>query len=222
LPFLSNVLEAVGCPDPYGGQSDQADLTHQQDQGGMRQGRQRHRRPFCDEAQRYDDDNEYKWLRDVHDHRDRLQIKLFTFLLGQQDLLTVKIGLQCTDKMQIVARLMVDELTLFGICNANDMATCQLWPAQFQWQMENLTGVESTSPLFAAMKRVLAGQDGGDLRWQSVTRNRFSSNAAHRILPSELFDSECPMPSALIFLKDYRSETLTCGGRRGGKICRHA
>jgi hypothetical protein len=34
---------------------------------------------FCDEAQRYDE-NEYEWLRDVHDHLDRLQIRLFTFL----------------------------------------------------------------------------------------------------------------------------------------------
>ena len=44
---------------------------------------------FCDEAQRYDE-NEYEWLRDVHDGLDRLQIKLFTFLVGQQDLVLSK------------------------------------------------------------------------------------------------------------------------------------
>ncbi len=80
---------------------------------------------------------------------------------------------------------------------------------QFQWQMENLAGVESTSSLFTSMKKVLAGQNGGDMRWQAVTRNRFSSNAAHRMLPSEMFNSECSMLPVLIFLKDHKAETLT-------------
>lgn len=80
---------------------------------------------------------------------------------------------------------------------------------QFQLRMENLPGVESTSSLFTAMKRVLAGQNGGDMRWQSVTRNRFSSNAAHRMLPSELYNSECSMVPVLIFLQDHKAETLT-------------
>ena len=69
---------------------------------------------FCDEAQRYDD-NEYEWLRDVHEHLDRLKIKLFTILVDQQDLLSIKIALQCAGKTQSVARLMVDELGFHGI-----------------------------------------------------------------------------------------------------------
>ncbi|MCK9283852.1 MAG: MMPL family transporter [Rhodocyclaceae bacterium] len=80
---------------------------------------------------------------------------------------------------------------------------------QFQWQMENVAGVESTSSLFTAMKKVLAGQNGGDMRWQSITRNRYSSNAAHRMLPSELFNSDCSMVPVLIFLADHKAETLT-------------
>ena len=78
---------------------------------------------FCDEAQRYDE-NEYEWLRDVHDHLDRIQIRLFTFLVGQQDLLAVKTALQRAHKTQIVARLMVEELAFFGIRNVRDVATC--------------------------------------------------------------------------------------------------
>lgn len=80
---------------------------------------------------------------------------------------------------------------------------------QFQWQMENLPGVESTSSLFTAMKRVLAGQNGGDLRWLSVTRNRFSANAAHRMLPTELYNSPCSMIPVQIFLKDHKAATLS-------------
>ena len=78
---------------------------------------------FCDEAQRYDE-NEYEWLRDVHDHLDRLQIRLFTFLVGQQELLAVKTALQRARKTQIVARLMVEELTFHGVRDAAEAATC--------------------------------------------------------------------------------------------------
>lgn len=65
-----------------------------------------------------------EWLRDVHDHLDRLQIRLFTFLVGQQELLAVKTSLQRAKKTQIVARLMVEELAFFGIRNVRDVATC--------------------------------------------------------------------------------------------------
>jgi hypothetical protein len=78
---------------------------------------------FCDEAQRYDE-NEYEWLRDVHDHLDRLQIRLFTFLVGQQELLAVKTAFQQAKRVQIVARLMVEELPFHGVRNVGEVATC--------------------------------------------------------------------------------------------------
>ncbi|MDR6413101.1 hypothetical protein J2797_006372 [Paraburkholderia terricola] len=78
---------------------------------------------FLDEAQRFNE-NEYEWLRDVHDVLDRQQIKLFTFLVGQEELLAQKTALQLAGKTQIVARLMVDELAFYGIRNAQDVATC--------------------------------------------------------------------------------------------------
>ena len=78
-----------------------------------------------------------------------------------------------------------------------------------QWEMENLPGVESSSSLFSSMKKVLAGQNGGDMRWQAITRNRFSSNAAHRMLPTELYNSECSMVPVMIFLQDHKAETLS-------------
>jgi hypothetical protein len=74
-------------------------------------------------SQRYNE-NEYEWLRDVHDALDRQQIKLFTFLVGQQELLAQKTALQVAGKTQIVARLMVEELAFYGIRNAEDVAAC--------------------------------------------------------------------------------------------------
>jgi hypothetical protein len=93
---------------------------------------------FCDEAQRYND-NEYEWLRDVHDALDRQQIKLFTFLVGQQELLAQKTAMQLAGKTQIVARLMVEELAFYGIRNAKDVATClsdydeAAYPERSEW-----------------------------------------------------------------------------------------
>ncbi|VXB13089.1 RND family transporter [Massilia sp. 9I] len=103
---------------------------------------------------------------------------------------------------------------VFVVMVTTPVGECGAYPVaatvdQFQWHMENVPGVESTSSLFTSMKRVLAGQNGGDMRWQSVTRNRYSANAAHRMLPTELYNSECSMVPVLIFLKDHKAETLT-------------
>ena len=123
-PFLSSMLEAVGYPDPDTGSNPtkRVRLINKMKEACSKAGRGTIVL-FCDEAQRYTD-NEYEWLRDVHDHLDRLQIKLFTFLVGQQDLYSIKTDYQRAGKTQIVARLMVEELAFFGIRNAKDVATC--------------------------------------------------------------------------------------------------
>jgi len=80
---------------------------------------------------------------------------------------------------------------------------------RFQWEMENVDGVESTTSLFSGMKKVIASTNGGDLRWQAISRNRFVSNAAHHVLPSELYSNDCSMLPVMIFLKDHKADTLT-------------
>lgn len=122
-PFCANLLEAVGDPDPNAGSnpSKRMRLTLRIRQAASIGG-SGVVLLFCDEAQRYDD-NEYEWLRDVHDGLDRQQIKLFTFLVGQQELLSQKTAMQVAGKTRIVARLMVEELAFYGIRNAEDVAT---------------------------------------------------------------------------------------------------
>jgi hypothetical protein len=116
-PFLANLLEAVGFPDPVSGNNPAKRmlLINKIKEACTRNGSGT-AVLFCDEAQRYDE-NEYEWLRDVHDQLDRLQIRLFTFLVGQQELLAVKTAMQHARKTQIVSRLMVEELAFFGIRN---------------------------------------------------------------------------------------------------------
>jgi hypothetical protein len=123
-PFLASLLEAVGYPDSVSGTNPakRMRLVNKIKEACTRNGSGTVVL-FCDEAQRYDE-NEYEWLRDVHDHLDRLQIRLFTFLAGQQELLAVKMALQHARKTQIVARLMFEELAFFGIRNVREVATC--------------------------------------------------------------------------------------------------
>jgi hypothetical protein len=80
---------------------------------------------FCDEAQRFNND-ECEWLRDVHDALDQIGIRLFTFLVGQQELLRRKSDFKTAGQVQIISRLMVVELAFRGIRSAEEVATCLL------------------------------------------------------------------------------------------------
>jgi hypothetical protein len=122
-PSFANLLEAVGAPDPNAGTnpSKRMRLSLRIREAAARAGSGTVLL-FCDEAQRYDE-NEYEWLRNVHDALDRQQIKLFTFLVGQQELLARKTGLQIAAKTQIVARLMVEELSFHGTAVRNGPRT---------------------------------------------------------------------------------------------------
>ena len=67
--------------------------------------------------------NEYERLRDVHDHLDRINIRPFAFLIGQEGLRAVKTAFQQENKTQIVARLMVEELRFCALRDAAATAT---------------------------------------------------------------------------------------------------
>ncbi|SMH62803.1 efflux RND transporter permease subunit [Azospirillum agricola] len=79
---------------------------------------------------------------------------------------------------------------------------------QLQWRLEAVEGVESSSSLFGPMKRIIAGTNGGDLRWATITRNRYISNAAHKYVPPEFSNGDCSMLPVLLFLADHKAETL--------------
>lgn len=80
---------------------------------------------------------------------------------------------------------------------------------QLQWEMENLPGVESTGSLFTGMKKMIAGSNGGNLKWSAISRDRYITNAAHKVLPSELYNNDCSMIPVMIFLSDHKAETLS-------------
>ncbi|MDR5748911.1 ATP-binding protein [Caballeronia sp. LZ029] len=76
---------------------------------------------FADEAQNLRE-IEYEWLRDLHDEMENNALRLFTFLVGQPQLLAQKSAFQAQDKEQIVARFMVEELAFRGIVSAAECA----------------------------------------------------------------------------------------------------
>jgi len=204
-PFFVNLLEAVGDHTPNAGTNStkRMRLTLRIREAAARAGSGTVLL-FCDEAQRYND-NEYEWLRDVHDALDRQQIKLFTFLVGQQEILAQKTALQIAGKTQIVARLMVEELAFYGIRNVDDVATSlngydvTAYPEGSEW---NFTRFHLPQAFDAGYRLA----DDAAVMWQAF------EDAHHRAsLPGRL---EIPMESfvraAEIVLKD--SELLDAPG----------
>ena len=76
---------------------------------------------FIDEAQNLRE-IEYEWLRDLHDELENNGIRLFTFLIGQHQLLAQKSAFQAQDKEQIVARFMIEELAFRGLASEGECA----------------------------------------------------------------------------------------------------
>ena len=186
-PFFTNLLEAVGYPDPDSGSnpSKRIRLTNKIKEACTKAG-SGITILFCDEAQRYDE-NEYEWLRDVHDHLDRMQIKLFTFLVGQQELLSIKTNFQHAKKTQIVARLMVEEMAFFGIRNVRDVATCLSGYGQTVFPR----GTDWTFARFYLPQAVASGYrliDDAQILWEAFTAIHNKAGFAHALeIPMESF-----------------------------------
>jgi hypothetical protein len=117
--------------------------------------------------------------------------QLFTFLVGQQELLARKSALPIAGKTQIVARLMVEELAFDGIRNAEDVATClngydqTAYPEGTQWSFARFylpqafdagcRPVGDASALcarlarLATLRRFSSGRNGGTVgHWQAL------------------------------------------------------
>ena len=186
-PFFVNLLEAVGDHNPNAGagSAKRMRLTLRIREAAARAGSGTVLL-FCDEAQRYNE-NEYEWLCDVHDALDRQQIKLFTFLVGQQELLSQKTAMQIAGKTQIVARLMVEELSFYGIRNVDDVATClngydqTAYPETSDWSFTRFYLPQA----FDAGYRLL--DDAGELWRAFEAAHHKASLPGHLEIPMESF-----------------------------------
>ena len=82
--------------------------------------------------------------------------------------------------------------------------------SRFQWQMENVAGVQSAVSLSSVAQSVNAGFNEGNLKWQSLPRNTASLvQATSRVETSSgLLDGNCSVMPVIIFLNDHKAETI--------------
>ena len=79
---------------------------------------------------------------------------------------------------------------------------------QLEWRMNNLDGVQSAVSLVTVAKQVIMGNNEGNLKWQTLSRNQDSLNNAISRAPSGMFNSACSLAPVMIFLDDHKAETL--------------
>ena len=106
-----------------------------------------------------------------------------------------------TDMISIIAETVPDGCTQFGIMNAID---------QFQWNLENLSGVQSAISLPTVSKILNAGFYEGALQWRILPREQATLVQSIRYLEtsSGLFNSDCSVIPILVFTKDHKAETI--------------
>ena len=79
---------------------------------------------------------------------------------------------------------------------------------QLEWRMNNLDGVQSAVSLVTVAKQVIMGNNEGNLKWQTLSRNQDNLNNAISRAPSGMFSSACSLAPVMIFLDDHKAETL--------------
>ena len=176
--FFAALLQSVKHPAQSGASKSalRGRLLHKIRQVAEQQGDERILL-FADEAQHLRE-IEYEWLRDLHDELELNGLRLFTFLVGQPQLLAQKSALQAQDKEHIVARFMVEEFAFRGIssvqaCEAvmaaydhGEYPECSGWSYSRFWlpraYMAGLRMRESAARLWDAFEEahVRAGLDG--------------------------------------------------------------
>ncbi|QLE85382.1 MULTISPECIES: efflux RND transporter permease subunit [Shewanella] len=81
---------------------------------------------------------------------------------------------------------------------------------EFEWQVANTPGVESTASLASVAKRVNAGFNEGNPKWQVLPRTTASLVQAVGRIPttSGLLNSDCSVMPVYLFLQDHKAETV--------------
>jgi predicted RND superfamily exporter protein len=81
---------------------------------------------------------------------------------------------------------------------------------QFQWEIQNVEGVQSAISLPSVAKIVNAGWNEGNPKWRVLPRNPATLSQA--VTPVEtstgLLNSDCSVMPVIFFLEDHRAETI--------------
>lgn len=81
---------------------------------------------------------------------------------------------------------------------------------QFQWQIENVEGVQSAISLASVSKTINAAFNEGNVKWRVLPRTTESLvQASSRVETSTgLLNSDCSVMPIIVFLNDHKAETI--------------
>ena len=80
---------------------------------------------------------------------------------------------------------------------------------QLEWHMNNVPGVQSAVSLVTVAKQVLMGNNEGNLKWQTLSRNQDNLNSAVSRAPEGMFNNTCSLAPIMVFLNDHKAKTLS-------------
>lgn len=105
------------------------------------------------------------------------------------------------DYMSVIVETNADACTDYDNMNVID---------RFQWQMENVEGVQSAVSLASIAKSVNAGYNEGNPKWRVLSRNQQSLVQSIARVPSSsgLLNNNCSAMPVILFLKDHKAETI--------------
>lgn len=105
------------------------------------------------------------------------------------------------DIISLITETVPDGCTKYGVMNTID---------QFEWHVRNVPGVQSVLTLPGMAKRVNAGWNEGNPKWQVLSRNKYV--LAQSVTPIDtstgLLNPDCSVMPVLVFLADHKAETI--------------
>ena len=114
-----------------------------------------------------------------------------------------------TDKYEIT----VDYISLIvetspEACTSHEVMTSI---DEFQWKMQNIPGVQSAISLASVAKKVNAGYNEGNPKWQVLPRNQSTIVQAVSRVPtsSGLLNGDCSVMPIILFMEDHKAETIS-------------
>ncbi|NML44108.1 MMPL family transporter [Ramlibacter sp. G-1-2-2] len=79
------------------------------------------------------------------------------------------------------------------------------------WALQQVPGVQTTSALTDAVRRITAGSNEGSPKWLTIARNQDVLNYGAQqasVNNPELFNTDCSVMPVIAYLSDHRAETL--------------
>lgn len=106
-----------------------------------------------------------------------------------------------TDVMSIIVEGQVDSCTDYTTLATMD---------KFQWQMENVEGVQSTISLASVVKTVNGGFNEGNPKWRTLSRTQATLVQSISQVPTTtgLLNAKCDTMQILLFLEDHKANTI--------------